>query len=79
MFVYDDGRGKVTEYSELPGNGVILEYTSDDYIYYYDSEKNSIIRKKDGKSERVIEFKYQDDLWFVCLRKWQDFVTRHGL
>lgn len=57
-YVYDDGRGKVTEYSELFGDRVSLEYTSDDYIYYSDWEKNSLFREKNGESESVIEFKY---------------------
>lgn len=58
IYVYDDGRGKVTECPELPGNSVTLEYTSDDYIYYSDWEKNSLFREKNGESESVIEFKY---------------------
>lgn len=56
MYVYDDGQGTVTEFSELSRNGVMLEYASDDSIYYYDSRKNSLIRESKGKSERVIDF-----------------------
>lgn len=58
MLVYDDGKGKVTECTKLSENGVGLEYISDDYVYYYDSYKDSLFREKDGQSERVIEFKY---------------------
>lgn len=57
MFVYDDGKGSVTECQELPGNGVLLEYILDDYIYYYDSGY-SLFREKDGQVESVIEFQH---------------------
>lgn len=56
MYVYDDGQGTVTEFSELSRSGVALEYASDDSIYYYDSEENSLIRESKGQSERVIDF-----------------------
>lgn len=74
MFVYDDGKGTVAECQELPGNGVLLEYILDDYIYYYDSGKNSLFREKDGQVESVIEFQHyggalryyaEDGIYFI--------------